>query len=87
MLDRTLKGIGVVEASPIYDSLPGFERSVCCSILQSQSAALTTYILKLILNSTDPKGISDVAPIHPVDAISPGRLLKSEYCTLNPRFC
>lgn len=25
-LDRTLKAIGVVEASPTYDRLPGFER-------------------------------------------------------------
>ena len=27
-LDRTLKGIGVVQAAPVYDSLPGFERFV-----------------------------------------------------------
>lgn len=27
-LDRTLKGIGVVEAYPTYDRLPGFERYV-----------------------------------------------------------
>jgi hypothetical protein len=26
LLDRTLKGIGVLNASPVYESLPGFER-------------------------------------------------------------
>ena len=25
-LDRTLKGIGIVEAAPIYESLPEFEK-------------------------------------------------------------
>lgn len=27
-LDRTLKGIAVVDAAPVYESLPGFERYV-----------------------------------------------------------
>lgn len=27
-LDRTLKGIGVVDAAPVYESLPGLERYV-----------------------------------------------------------
>ena len=37
-LDRTLKGIGIVDAAPVYDSLPGFGRSVLSQRLHHQLA-------------------------------------------------
>ena len=35
-LDRTLKGIGIVDAAPVYESLPGFGRSVLSQRLHRQ---------------------------------------------------
>jgi translation initiation factor 2A len=29
---RTLKGIGILNAAPVYESLPGFERYVLASL-------------------------------------------------------
>lgn len=62
---RTLKGIGVVNGAPAFESLSGFERFVRSP--HRPTALLTIRLL-------DPKEICVVAPTRPVADTSPGLL-------------
>lgn len=61
---RTLKGIGLLDASPLYSPVPGFERFVLLSTEKKSSELI----------STDLKEIFAAARIHRVDATLLGHL-------------
>lgn len=55
-VDRTLKGIGIFEASPTYNYLPGFERSVLHQINDhARRLHGITSTQRLMLQLIDPR--------------------------------
>lgn len=75
---RTLKGIGLLDASPVYQPVPGFERY----------ALRNTHNIYNIYNTVTnivpgPKGIFVAALTPLVDAISHGRLQRG---MVSPQF-
>lgn len=65
---RTLKGIGVFNAAPAYESLPAFAPYV---IHEENS------VVKRLTNYIDPKAISAAAPTPQTASSLPGQTLRS----------
>lgn len=84
--DRTSKGIGVVEASPLYSPLPGFERLVDepDALMPPNSRfrrIVHVTLLKIDVTFADQREISDVAFILLAAVILPGPRLTGNVAT------